>query len=513
MRRRKKNLLKNWRIMFLTLVLIGSIATLVVRPLTYGIDISGGVALVVETEKPVSSNVMNTVVMSLQNRLNTFGVKDITIEAQGNQIILVKVANVSTAEQAQGIKQVIEQQGVFYMEFLGTVFATGKDVEQVFPYRIEENKWEVPFRISKTAAEKFAELAKGKAGYPVDFFLDVPENSLMVMPKNIYDKMNSTDFNSKAPTAPTLMERVIKAFHITPVVYNNQSADKIIEMGKTLKKDKIVLINVNDKVAKAVEEKATSENLTVRIVTQAKGESENALITRVLGLYGPYAVGSGLAEGVPKQDVQIEGSAPDRISAMQEAHTIATVLQTGSLPVKLKVVGMEFISPRLGENFKNQAVYAGIGALIAVLLIVYLHYRKFKIAIPIASTSLFEVIIILGVASLIKWNLDLPSIAGIIAAIGTGVDQQIVITDELLGGKRESRISKRMGMLRRMGRAFFVILASATTTVVAMSFLLVYFVGSLKGFAVTTILGVLIGIGITRPAYAEIAKYLLAGEK
>ena len=513
MSKKRKNLLRNWRVLLLTFVLLGSIITLAVRPLTYGIDISGGVALVVETEKPVSSNVMSTVVMSLQNRLNTFGVKDITVEAQGNQIILVKVANVTTAEQAQGIKQVIEQQGVFYMEFLGDVFATGKDVEQVFPYKVQDTSWEVPFRISKAAAEKFAQLAKGKAGYPVDFFLDVPENSLMIMPKSIYDEMNSTDFNSQAPTAPTLMERVTKAFHITPVIYKNQSADEIIKMARDMKKDRIVLINVDSNLAKVVEEKATAEGLTVRTATQANGESNKALITRVLGLYGPYAVGAGLAEGIPRQDVQIQGSSPDRLSAMQEAHTIATVLQTGSLPVKLRVVGMEFISPRLGEDFKNQAIYAGIGALIAVLLIVYFHYRRLKIAIPVASTSLFEVIIILGVASLIKWNLDLPSIAGIIAAIGTGVDQQIVITDELLGGKSTGRISRRLGMLRRMGRAFFVILASATTTVVAMSFLLVYFVGSLKGFAVTTILGVLIGIGITRPAYAEIAKYLLAGEK
>ena len=173
---------------------------------------------------------------------------------------------------------------------------------------------------------------------------------------------------------------------------------------------------------------------------------------------------------------------------------------------------MQFISPKLGEDFKTQAFYAGIGALIAVLLLVYFHYRNWKIAIPIASTSLFEVTIILGIAALIRWNLDLPSIAGIIAAIGTGVDQQIVITDELIGGERNLRITRRASSLRRIGRAFFIIFASAATTIAAMSFLLVYFVGTLKGFAVTTILGVLIGIFVTRPAYAEIAKYLIGEE-
>ncbi|ASJ11491.1 preprotein translocase subunit SecD [Thermococcus thioreducens] len=504
MKRRTKKLLLNWRIILLTLFLIGSIVTLAVRPLTFGIDISGGVALVAQTEHPVDTKTMQLVTDSLQKRLNTLGLRDITVEAQGDQIVLIKVANVTSPEEANQIKSVIESQGVFYMEFAGTVFGTGNDVEYVGIYKINpDNSWSVPFRISKSAAEKFAELAKGKAGWPVDMFLDPPVNSLMIVPESVYKTMNSSEFNANAPEAPTLLERITRAFNISVVAYANQSADEIVKLAQG--KDKIVLVDVPGELQTQLE----AMNITVRYVPRAQGESDHALIVRVLGLYGPYSLGEGLTVGEPQQDVQITGSAPDRLTAEQEASTIYTVLKSGSLPVKLNVVGMEFISPRLGEGFRTQALYAGIGALITVLLIVYFHYRKWRIAIPVASTSLFEAVIILGFAALIKWNLDLPSIAGIIAAIGTGVDQQIVITDELLGGEKTTRISRRSSMLKRMGRAFFVIFASAATTIAAMSFLLVYFVGTLKGFAFTTILGVLIGILITRPAYAEIAKYLL----
>ncbi|NJE42996.1 preprotein translocase subunit SecD [Thermococcus sp. GR6] len=504
MKRRTKKLFLNWRIILLTIVLIGSIATLAVRPLTFGIDIAGGVAIVAQTEHPVDADTMQLVVDSLQKRLNTLGVKDITVEAQGDQIVLVKVANVTTPEEANQIKNVIESQGVFYMEFGGVIFGTGRDVEYVGIYQIKsDNTWAVPFRISKSAAEKFAELARGKAGWPVDMFLDPPVNSLIIVSESVYKTMNSSEFNAQAPEAPTLMERITKAFNITVVVYANQSADEIAKLAES--KEKVVLVDVPQELQAELE----NVNVTVRFVPRNPGESDHSLIVRVLGLYGPYSVGEGLATGAPQQDVQITGTAPDRLTAEQEASTIYTVLKSGSLPVKLTVVGMEFISPRLGEGFKNQALYAGIGALIAVLLIVYFHYRNWKIALPVASTSLFEAIIILGFAALIQWNLDLPSIAGIIAAIGTGVDQQIVITDELLGGEKTTKITRRSSVLKRMGRAFFVIFASAATTIAAMSFLLVYFVGTLKGFAFTTILGVLIGILITRPAYAEIAKYIL----
>lgn len=504
MKRKTRNLLLNWRVILLTIFLIGSIATLAVRPLTFGIDIAGGVALVAQTEHPVDSDTMQLVVDSLQKRLNTLGLRDITVEAQGDQIVLIKVANVSTTEEANQIKSVIESQGVFYMEFAGTVFGTGEDVEYVGIYQIKsDNSWAVPFRISKSAAEKFAELAYGKTGWPVDMFLDPPVNSLMVVPDSVYKLMDSPEFNAGAPEAPTLLERITEALNINVVTYANQSADEIAKLAQG--KDKVVLVDVPEELQVELEEMG----FEVRYVPRAQGEDDYSLVVRVLGLYGPYSVGEGLTVGEPQQDVQITGTAPDRLTAEQEASTIYTVLKSGSLPTKLTVVGMEFISPRLGENFKNQALYAGVGAIIAVLLIVYYHYRNWKIAVPVASTSLFEVIIILGFASLINWNLDLPSIAGIIAAIGTGVDQQIVITDELLSGEKNTRITRRASVLKRMGRAFFVIFASAATTIAAMSFLLVYFVGTLKGFAFTTILGVLIGILITRPAYAEIAKHLL----
>jgi preprotein translocase subunit SecD len=506
MNRKLKKVLLNWKVILLILFLIGSIGALYARGLTFGIDISGGVALVAQTEKPVDSKTMELVVDSLQKRLNTFGLRDISVEGQGNSIVVVKVANVSSTEEANQLKQVIESQGVFFMEFNGVVFGTGKDITYVGPYEIKpDNSWAVPFRISKSAAEKFAKLAKGKAGWPVDMFLDPPINSLLVVPRDVFITMNGTAFNAGAPDAPPLIIRIRKALNITTVMYTNQSARELKEMSKGRM---IVLAGV----PRGLYDQLKAMNVSVKYVQSEPSMDTTAFVKEVLGLYGPYSLGEGLANGVPQTDVQITGHATNKVEAEAEAKTVYTVLKSGSLPVKLRVISMEFISPKLGQDFKTQALHAGLAALIAVLLIVYFHYRNWKIAIPVASTSLFEVIIILGTAALIKWNLDLPSIAGIIAAIGTGVDQQVVITDELLGGGKSTKITRRAGTLKRIGRAFFIIFASAATTIAAMSFLLVYFVGTLKGFAVTTIIGVLIGIFITRPAYAEIAKYLIGEE-
>ena len=141
---------------------------------------------------------------------------------------------------------------------------------------------------------------------------------------------------------------------------------------------------------------------------------------------------------------------------------------------------------------------AGSAAIVLVSLIVFVRYRKFKATLTLLLTSFSELIIILGVAALIKWNLDLPSIAGILATIGTGVDQQIIILDEA----RE----KTLSMIQRIKRAFAIILGAYFTSFVAMLPLYWAAAGFFKGFALTTLIGITAGVLITRPAFTDIVK-------
>jgi preprotein translocase subunit SecD len=105
----------------------------------------------------------------------------------------------------------------------------------------------------------------------------------------------------------------------------------------------------------------------------------------------------------------------------------------------------------------------------------------------------------LAVAALIRWNLDAPSIAGIIAGMGTGVNDQIIIIDESVSGESTS-------LKERIKRALFIIVGAFFTIVAAMLPLFWAGTGLLRGFALTTIIGVSVGILITRPAFADIIK-------
>ncbi|MBU2576902.1 MAG: hypothetical protein KKF50_04210 [Nanoarchaeota archaeon] len=211
------------------------------------------------------------------------------------------------------------------------------------------------------------------------------------------------------------------------------------------------------------------------------------------------------------------GSGPSRKEALDDAEAemkkLQTILITGSLPFKLEIVKIDKISPTLGETFTKQILIAGLFAIIAVSLLVFIRYRKIKVSFALVTVSLSEVLIILGVAALIGWNLDLPSIAGIIAAIGTGIDSQLIILDE-------SR-DKRESIAQRIKKALFIIATAFATTTVALLPLtgVLGFMGIgaasgglLTGFAITTIIGITTGVLISRPAFADIARQLEAND-
>ena len=219
-------------------------------------------------------------------------------------------------------------------------------------------------------------------------------------------------------------------------------------------------------------------------------------------------------KGSPSTEIQITGpgygvTQKDALdNAIFNMEQLQTVLITGSLPFDIEIVKLDSISPLFGISFIKNTFLVVLVAILSVLAIIYIRYRELKVLLPMAITLISEILIILGMAALINWNLDLASIAGIIAAVGTGVDDQIVITDEILRGQKEKFLSWK----ERIKKAFGIILVAYFATLAAMLPLWGAAAGLLRGFALTTILGVSIGVLVTRPAFASMLEKLMEKE-
>jgi len=215
-------------------------------------------------------------------------------------------------------------------------------------------------------------------------------------------------------------------------------------------------------------------------------------------------IGEGLKGRVTTQiSISGSGSAATRDEAYDEAKAqmkkLQTILMTGSLPYKLEIVKLDTVSPTLGDEFTSSIFLASGVAILLVSLIIFIRYRNWKSSLALIITTVSEIVIILGIAALIDWNIDLPGIAGILATFGTGVDDLIVILDE-------SRTAVSITLKERFKRAFAIIMGSYFTTLVSLMPLMWAGAGLLKGFAITTIIGISVGVFITRPAFSELIR-------
>lgn len=194
--------------------------------------------------------------------------------------------------------------------------------------------------------------------------------------------------------------------------------------------------------------------------------------------------------------------------AIKNMDKLQTIIITGSLPYEIQIVKLDTISPVLGKEFINNSFLIGILGITAVAIVIFIRYRQVKVIVPIMIVATSEIFITLGVAALLQWNLDLASIAGIIAAVATGVDDQIVITDELIKGGKDRYLNWK----EKIKRAFFIVFSAYAVTVAAMIPLWNAGAGLIRGFAVTTIIGLTVGVFITRPAFASMMESLLSKE-
>ncbi|TDT45968.1 protein translocase subunit SecD [Fonticella tunisiensis] len=173
---------------------------------------------------------------------------------------------------------------------------------------------------------------------------------------------------------------------------------------------------------------------------------------------------------------------------LDEAKRVAGIIKSGALPVKLQAATVRTIGPSLGAEAIPTSTKAAVIGVSLVMIFMLLYYRVPGFIADLALTVyiILTVLIFIG----IKATLTLPGIAGMLLSIGMAVDANVLIFERI---KEELKIGKSLKSSIDAGfhRALSSILDSNITTLIA-GFVLYYLgSGSVKGFALTLILGVL----------------------
>ena len=175
----------------------------------------------------------------------------------------------------------------------------------------------------------------------------------------------------------------------------------------------------------------------------------------------------------------------------EEAEALANNINAGAFKYELLPVEQRTVGATLGENSLSTSLFAGA---IGVLLVIIFMCIMYKVPGVMASIALVAYIGIFGlVLILTQANLTLAGIAGIFLSIGMAVDANVVIFERM---KEEIDLGKSVKAAIKGGykRAFTAILDSNITTIIACAVL--YFLGSgtIKGFATTLFIGIVISL-------------------
>lgn len=436
--------------------------------LVFGIDIEGGSRVLLKPKGNLTKEILDETIATLNTRINLYGLRDIRISPIGNNLLQVELGGTTSADindflSRQGrFEGKLEQNvkltdGVGKFQFLdemiklkllnNTVMLSNLSYPINETFELDDIKVTVG-NASSDSVSVFSTIFTGKDIVAV--FTD-PENSF------VRSSGNGFQFVFTVQVSQESAERFAKLTKSQPVKFGG--SENYLD-------PELVLFLDDEPVTK------------LNIVASLAGQT----------LTKP----------------SIQGFRESRTAAINERLQLQSILRSGSLPVGLEIIKTDIVTQTAGKALIDSTIYVALAAALIVSVIIFFRYRDLKIAVPMVLISFSEIILILGFAALtqvatkgVGWVIDIPAIAGVIAIIGTGVNQLIIITDQILQEPDTS-------LKHRHKTAMSIIFSSAYIVIAAMLPLMIAGVGTLKGFAITTIIGVLIAIFITRPAYMAI---------
>ncbi|MBI1971956.1 MAG: hypothetical protein HYS53_01505 [Candidatus Aenigmarchaeota archaeon] len=487
--------------------------------LDLGIDLQGGTRVLLKPAEKVSSEVVNTAIIPvLQSRINAYGLQEIVLRSEcdiENCFVVVEIAG----ESKDVIERLLASRGNFEAKIPNEVrisggrgsFLLGGNAHSV---ELSGDK----IKIDSGTFERGGTITLDGVDHEI---LNYTENSVFLSASVL---KGSDVENVFTDSTRSVIQRINGGYRFAfSILLSREGAERFAKVTSGIGADP-----------------SRSGYLRYPIILYL----DNKPVTEL-------SIAADLA-GRVLTEISIEGFREDRQGAVSERSALQSILKAGALPVGLDIVNIESVSPKLGSGFMDSASKSAFFAVIAVSIVVLARYRSLKIALPMVLTSIGEVIILLGISAhgnnlpwitamfaglvlvglayrkkvhvevldlfgillvpllavFFSWTIDLAVIAGVIAFIGTGISQMIIISDEV-GRHRLVPISP----WEKIKKAFSMVFASAITVISAMFALLFVGVGLVKGFAITSIVGVLVGVLITRPAYGQVVEIVLSQKK
>jgi preprotein translocase subunit SecD len=465
-----------------------------------GLDLQGGISVVLEPVGKFKPGALDVELEILRDRVDGLGVAEPEINRQGNNIV-VDLPGVKDREKARRV------------------------VGQTAELRFRPVLAELP-PAGATSPTTTSTSGTTVPGAPTSASTSTTTTTAPPAKEAIKAAVASCDLNQlstlvEIPTTSRVDDKR-NACVVLPVKSDKADPNRRL-LGPTYRtkvSDGTEVVLTGDAVAKAKSEFAPGEGYAVSVTfTDTGAQAFDALAAESYPKSAPENRVAIVLDGVVVSDpafqapsfsgdVQITGD-----FTQSEAEELSTVINYGVLPIELRELTVENVSPTLGQDQLDAGIAAGVIGLALVALYMLVYYRVLGAVVVIGLLltvgAMYSFISFVGPAIGIAPTLTLAGVTGLIVSIGVTVDSYVVYFERL---KDEVRTGKtvRSSVDRGFARSFKTIIAADLVSLIGAAALYFIAIGSVKGFAlflaISTILDLLVAYFFMHPAVSLMAR-------
>jgi preprotein translocase subunit SecD len=492
-KRQRRNLLVS--VLAVVVIALGSFAAVFSAKWSpkLGLDLAGGLSVVYQTAKSVPQSELQETVNILNDRVNGLGVSGAQVATTGNNEISVSIPGVKDA---------------------ATVLADIGNTAQLYFRPVECTAY--PLTLSKaTKATKTTKAQPAEKALSGDGTLPTCGSTYATNATNL-DVIPNSSVQGYTSNSPSPDPGFAQYSSTSTNRKNYQNSTVLLPSlpgsGTTLKTSLRYVLGPAQMTGTSIGSAVAQQSQTGawEVNYSLKGSAGSALWDKVADENFHLLLGIEL-DGVvqsapliqPTQDAFTSFDGQGTISGgnmtENDAKTLAQAMEFGSLPVRLKELTTQTVSPTLGKSALKAGLGAGIVGLALVLLYTLFYYRALGAVVisglALTAGLLWAIISALGHTSFSP-SFDLAGITGLIVSIGITVDSYIVYFERLKDETRAGR-SIRTSVDRGFKSAWRTVWAADFVSLLAAIVLYIVAVGDVKGFAFFLGLSTILDMGVT----------------
>ncbi len=484
----RRNVPKELYWLLVTAVLIGiSIYYVAEKPFHLGLDINGGVRAVLQAApKPGQTVDLPTIQKVVTNRIDAFGVAEPTIQPKPPDQLIVELPNIKNKDQI--INQLEATAQLEFRYFKDVQSQRDPDARYSESSSIDKDGHQNSTFVDHETGRTFRDQAQIIAD-----FQGILANSAQ-RPSTVAATIPPT----LVPFAPQGQTLYLSASQIAQM---DALGQELSDFNALIDDSPVIMTGADITSNTTAGLGGANTEPVVDLTTTAEGQTKLADFSgahvhelMAILLDGRVLSCANISEGIFDGKCEISGG----FANVKEAQTLANFLNAGALPVPLKIIEVESVEATLGKSAVKSSLIAGAIGLGAVLVFMAGYYLLPGLLADVALViyALFTLAVFKGA---IGWlglpyvTLTLPGIAGFILSVGMAVDANILIFERL---KEELRNGKSLKAAIDAGfsRAFTAIRDSNICTLITCMILFSMGTSSVKGFALTLGIGVLISL-------------------